>query len=438
MMRNIFVLIIIAIGGINSLRGSFYALLFYLWIAYFRPESWIWNSSLKSFSLSLIVGVYLIASFLIRGERLKINGRIVLMALMLLHTLGATLLSDHQSFCWPYWIDFAKVIIVTYILALLTNTPKRLKLAVLVITLSLSFESAKQGWAGLLLHPGVINRNEIEFLGDNNCVAVGMLMLVPLLLALEAPRKWIGAGYRFLAIGVAYRALSTYSRGGLLSFITMCTLLWAKSQHRIRTLIIIGALAGIILPIFPQKFWQRMSTITASQEDMDPSAAGRVYFWSVGLKMALDHPFFGVGLNGYRLSYDKYDTKKAYGEVRSVHSMWFGILSESGFVGMFLFLTIFVQSFRSCARARKICGDNESGAFVKKCATAIQTSLITAAIGGAFLPFQYVEMLWHFFGLSIAVEQIAMAPVAVSDELVDPQPSISEAIPAAATLTNNV
>jgi probable O-glycosylation ligase (exosortase A-associated) len=438
MMRTIFVLLIIAIGGINSLRGSFYALLFYLWIAYFRPESWIWSDFLKTFSLSLIVGIYLLASFILRGERLKINGQVVLMALMLLHALGSTLLSDHSSLCWPYWVDLAKVIVVTYILAMLTNTPARLKWVVLTIALSLSFEGAKQGWAGLLLHPGAINTNEILFLGDNNCVAVGMVMLVPLLLVLEAPRKWIGAGYRFLAIGVAYRALATYSRGGLISFVAMCALFWTRSRHRIRTLLVIGVLAAIILPLFPQKFWQRMSTITTKQEQMDPSAAGRIYFWSVGLKMALDHPFFGVGLNGYRLSYDKYDTNKSYGRERSVHSMWFGILSESGFTGLLLFLAIFIQSIRSCARARKLCGDNENVAFVKKYATAIQTSLIAAAIGGAFLPFQYVEMLWHFFGLSIAVEQIALAPATVSAEAAEPQPSFSEAIPASATLANNI
>ena len=30
------------VGGVNALRGPVEALLFYLWIAYFRPEQWLW------------------------------------------------------------------------------------------------------------------------------------------------------------------------------------------------------------------------------------------------------------------------------------------------------------------------------------------------------------------------------------------------------------
>jgi hypothetical protein len=53
-------------------------------------------------------------------------------------------------------------------------------------------------------------------------------------------------------------------------------------------------------------------------------------------------------------------------------------------------------------------GRNESGIVLKQYAVAIETTLLAAAVGGTFLSFQYVEMLWHFFGISIAMEQIAL------------------------------
>jgi putative inorganic carbon (hco3(-)) transporter len=428
MLRTIFVLIITLFGAINSLRSTFYALLFYLWIAYFRPETWIWSNSFISNSLSLYAGIFLLISFFFRGERLRINGRTLLLGIILTHSLTSTLISDHFQYCWPYWKDFAKVILITYLMVLLTTSVDRLKLVILIMALSLSFEGAKQGWGTLILHPGSINNNQVAFLGDNNCVAVGMLMLAPLLLTLAQGRRWIGTGFRFLAIGVVYRALSTYSRGGLLSFIAMCGLYWRRTQHKLRNLLVIGLLAGLILSAFPETFWQRMRTITISQNEMDESMAGRIYFWGVGAKMAFKHPFFGVGHNGYQVSYNQFDSVKSYGLNRSVHSMWFGILAESGFVGLLLFLLIIALSLRSCVRVRKICGDDESRAFLKSCATAIETALITAAVGGTFLPFQYVEMLWHFFGLSIAVEQIATAPVTIQESYSSiPEPVLAPA-----------
>ena len=70
-----------------------------------------------------------------------------------------------------------------------------------------------------ILHPGGSNDNILPNLGDNNGVAVGMLMLVAMFTALNntattSREKWV---CRFFIVGVAYRAISTYSRGGFLA-----------------------------------------------------------------------------------------------------------------------------------------------------------------------------------------------------------------------------
>ena len=50
--------------------------------------------------------------------------------------------------------------------------------------------------------------------------------------------------------------------------------------------------------------------------------------------MARAKPLTGVGFNGFRASYNTYDTTPGqYGEDRSVHSVWFGLLSEIGLPG---------------------------------------------------------------------------------------------------------
>jgi O-antigen ligase len=172
------------------------------------------------------------------------------------------------------------------LITVLITSAKELKIALILIVLSLGLEGAKQGWAQLILNPGATNTNEIPFLGDNNCVAIGMLMLVPLLFALgqTAKSKWMKSGYIFLIIGVSYRALSTYSRGGMIAFAGMCIIWWLRSRHKIQSILAIALIAALTLPVFPPKFWDRMKTITANQEEMDSSSASRLYSGELDLK----------------------------------------------------------------------------------------------------------------------------------------------------------
>jgi len=46
-----------------------------------------------------------------------------------------------------------------------------------------------------------------------------------------------------------------------------------------------------------------------------------------------------------------------------------------------------------------------------KYATAIEAALVAFVVGGSFVIFQYCEMLWHFVGLTMALEVIALAAV---------------------------
>src|SRR5215510_742064 len=73
MLRAIFVILAILIGIRYSLKGPFYALLFYLWIAYFRPEYWLWWDFFSQLNLSLIVGIAVLGGTLLSGKGLQLG-----------------------------------------------------------------------------------------------------------------------------------------------------------------------------------------------------------------------------------------------------------------------------------------------------------------------------------------------------------------------------
>jgi len=439
MLRMLLAIAFILYGARQALRGPFHGLLFYLAIAYFRPETWVWGDQLQSLNLSFIVGLYVvIATVLSQNERLRWNLPVGLMILLCLHSLVGTLVSGHVEWSFFWWKGFAKTVLITTLIVSLVNTERRFRLTVLVISLALGFESVKQGWAFILLQQAEANLNSVEILGDNNGVAVGMLMLTSVLLAMlqTSPRFIQKAGFAFMAIGAVARALATFSRGGLLSLGAMCAVYWTRSRHRFAMGLVIAVIAGGLLSMMPQRFWDRMGTITTDQEQMETSSAGRVYFWGLAVRMANDHPLLGVGNAGFQARYDDYDESHgAYGHGRAVHSTWFGMLAEQGYVGLTIFVWIIVLAFVAAGRARRLTVKQPVRIMTFTFAGAMQAALITVVVGGTFLSYHYVEILWHFLGLSFAIRQIAEQPVAAADVVPVRAATPIAGVPALATYT---
>jgi probable O-glycosylation ligase (exosortase A-associated) len=411
MLHTTFVLALIITGTYYALQGPFYALLFYLWNAYFRPEDKIWQDFLLTGNLSFIIGAYLVLVTLLSGRKLILNGRVILIALFLAETFLSTLLSPHYEYSWPYWKEFLKQTVIGYVMLILIDDFSKFRMVLLVIALSLGVSEAKQGWFYLFTSPGGPNTNPLWFLGDNNGVALGMLMLVPIfvLLAQTTPRKWARSFYWFLVIGVFYRALSTYSRGGFLASCFLGSIYWLQSRQKVRSLLVLLAVLIVIVPNLPDSFWTRMHTIATYQEVQDESALGRLHFWRVALLMARDHPFLGVGFNAYNRAYDQYDFSQGrYGHMRSVHSSFFGVIAELGYIGIALFATILFSAFHSCHRVSKIAVSDPELPHLRLAANSLRLSLLVFLIGGSFLPSQYQEMLWHCIFLSFPLDAIAM------------------------------
>ena len=218
----------------------------------------------------------------------------------LAHSLCARCSRRTWTTRWVIWQQFAKTVIVSYLLSVLITTESDFRLIITVIALSLGFEAGKQGWAQLVLNPGAANENSVPFLGDNNLVAVGMSMLLPMVGALGATTTgWQRRAFQFLSIGVLYRTISTYSRGGLLAVSAVGALSFWRSPNKLRTALAFAVAVALILPVLPQAYWDRMSTITASGDERDESQTGRLHFWQTAVTMANDRPLIGVGHRGY-------------------------------------------------------------------------------------------------------------------------------------------
>jgi probable O-glycosylation ligase (exosortase A-associated) len=411
MLRNLFVFLIIAIGVYYAAQGPFYALLFYLWNAYFRPEQWVWGDTVASLNLSLIIGAYLVATTMLFARAFVMTARTGLLFAFFVQTIVSTVYSEHFGWSWTHWVEFSKVMLVSYLIVVLVTDRRRFRLMLLVAAYSLGFEAAKQGWVQLFVNPGGQNNNIIPFLGDNNGVALGMMMLTPIFTALArtAKRRPEAFIHWFFLVGVFMRGITTYSRGGFLAAAVLGAFTFYRSAHKIRAVVGIAVLAVLVSSVMPQKFWDRMRTINASSEERDSSAAGRLHFWEVAMVMARAKPLAGVGFNGFEPAYATYETEPGkWGENRSVHSLWFGLLAELGYPGLLLFTGILLMSIWSCRQVVLMNKLDPSISDLGHYAQALSTSFFVLAAAGTFLPAQYSEVSWNFIGMTIALHSIAV------------------------------
>lgn len=223
------------------------------------------------------------------------------------------------------------------------------------------------------------------FIAGNNEIGLALVMTIPLLyyLQTQAPRKWIGHLMWVAIFLSAVSAVSTHSRGALLAISAMGLAFFIRSPKRGRLVLPILATLFFIVWFMPDAWWDRMDTIATYQED--ESAMGRINAWILAWNVATHH-FFGGGF--YLESAETFLRFAPDPNFIAVaHSIYFQVLGQHGFVGLFLFLVFWISTWRTGNWIYK----HSSSLADKTLVRCIEISLVGYAVGGAFLNLAYFD-----------------------------------------------
>ena len=195
------------------------------------------------------------------------------------------------------------------------------------------------------------------FMGDGNDLAWGFvtMLLFPLYLLLgkhSIPLKGLGALAATAAVG---GIIGTQSRGATLALgAGMLVYLLFVSK---RKAVVVGAIAlavAVVFAVAPSTYFSRMKTLQNVEEDS--SAQGRLRAWKAAVSMAMQWPL-GVGAGSFNSAFGRYfqPTEQGWGMARwiSAHSMYFKVLGEYGFLGLFLLLGILGTNFFEQLRMKR-------------------------------------------------------------------------------------
>ena len=218
-------------------------------------------------------------------------------------------------------------------------------------------------------------------------------MVIPLMNFLRqvAIRPWVRRGLLVLMVFTAVAAVGTQSRGAFLAITAMGVVLWLRSHQKLAAALVVGGVAIGLIAFMPSAWEQRMNSIENYRDD--GSAMARIEAWSMTFNLANRH-IFGGGFEIYRPDvYAIFLSDAIY--MRGAHSIYFSVLGEHGYVGLILFLTIWMLAFRIAGQIRREAQKQCDTLWLHDLAGMCQVSLVGYLVGGAFLALAYFDLPYN-------------------------------------------
>ena len=145
----------------------------------------------------------------------------------------------------------------------------------------------------------------------------------------------------------------------------------------------------------------------STQNALDASARSRLNAWSFSWALAKDNPLMGGGFDAFTPAlFARYaPTAK---DVHGPHSIYFGVLAEHGFIGLFLYLALIASCFAALHRTKRIARFrvDERGANY---ANMFRFSLVGFLASGAFLGRAYFDLFFAIVACITILRQISAA-----------------------------
>jgi putative inorganic carbon (HCO3(-)) transporter len=384
------------------------------WLSYMNPHRLTYGFAF-SFPFAQVTAIATALGLLFSKERPKfiVTPLMVIWAIFLLWILVTTFFALESDLAYIKLSKVMKIQVMTFLTIFLINSEDRLRTLIWVIVGSIGFYAIKGG-AFTILTGGayLVWGPPGTFIEDNNELALAILMVLPLCnyLRVTTSNHWVKSLLTLAMILMVFSVLGSRSRGCFLAGIVGAVYMWMKSNRKFWMAVGILLVLGTVFAFAPEKWFDRMSTIQTYEED--GSAMSRINVWKFSIRMANDR-FTGGGLDPISpTTFSRYADDASV--VRSPHSIYFGILAEHGWMGLIMYLAIFLAAI---SKAKTIgrqfeSEDSEHEKSVRNLALMLETSLVIFMVGGAFYSLAYFDLSWH---LIAAVVILGALTPSVSD-----------------------
>jgi putative inorganic carbon (HCO3(-)) transporter len=415
-MRDIALSLVVAALLVLTLKHPVVGAYLWAWLSLMSPHKLAYGFA-NDFPFAYLAAVVAVVALAMTKKRQMVpfNGITVTLLVMLFWmTVTSFFAIAAVAEVQERWIFVMKIQFMLFVTLMLVLEGKQLRVLVWVVTFSVGFYGVKGGiWT---LATGGSGRvwGPSGLLQGNNELAVGLVILMPLMYYLWTTEKYryVRWALLFCMASCTFSILGSQSRGAFVALVAMLFFLGLKGRHPVRTSVLLVVFSTIAIAFMPDTWTNRMDTIRNFQED--DSAMSRIWTWTTLWNAAVDRPLIGAGFRADNLTvfrmYAPTDGEFAIfaGRVYVAHSIYFQMLGEHGFVGLGLFLLLgLVTWFTAGALAKQTKNDEELGSWMPMLMRMVQVSLIGYAAGGLFLSLAYLDLPYYLLGFVVISGAIA-------------------------------
>ena len=236
-------------------------------------------------------------------------------------------------------------------------------------------------------------------IGDSNEYACYIMVLLPLVVY-RAMNNMGRLKYLYAACGIILFTILIYtgSRGGVLGFLgALVIFIQYYGMRKLKLILLILLVVAVSLYVFiPENYLERVATITAP-EGIDSSKDARTENYRVALKMFLDRPLAGFGLNNFQFY------SRDYGASRGmvVHNTYLEILTGGGLLSFIPFSLILMNTWKKT----KIKTNYEKN--TRDLMVCLKASFVSLLITTFFISEDHAKIYWFFLALTSSAFYIA-------------------------------
>lgn len=405
------------------LKKPHIGVLLWAWTALLGPNNLMYGIA-GSIRYNLLFAILTFVSMIINREKFKFRmGAItaIMFLFVIVTTISTYTAITDAEVVKSEWEKFLKVVVFFVIVGMVMTTRLRLHSLLLIFCISLGFHGFAEALKFLATGGGhhIFGPGK-SIIGDNNHFALAMLMLLPLTIYLfrYSKEKVVRVSLIGLFVLLSIAVIGTLSRGGLLGMLAVGGWALLRSNKKFVAIILLVPLFLGLLALAPDKWFDRMDTI--EEADQDRSFMGRVISWKMATAVALDHPFFGGGFHAIQGDLDIWlqyserihfldfiptrepDTKRAH----AAHSIYFQVLGDHGFLGLFLFLLILAGAWLNTFHVMRHTQRKPDLKWAGDMAYAVQLSLVAYCVSGAALSMAYFDLSYGLIAVTIILRRI--------------------------------
>ncbi|WND03354.1 putative O-glycosylation ligase, exosortase A system-associated [Temperatibacter marinus] len=407
------------------MRGYFILLGIFMWIPIliFKPHVgilvWNWIShmvpqgnapNIQHLPLLDSVAVLTLAGLFISKEPRKMPMHPIFMAMLIFYvwTIFTTIFAGNPGASGKF-VHLTKILFFVTMTVIVMQSPLRLRAYYWIMGLSMAFYAIKGGLFLVITGGAGIVKGGGGMLADRNQLAMALSMTIPIAyyLYLHPPHRLLKLPMLGSVVLTFLSVIGTQSRGGLIAGLSVMGMLFLNVKKKMLVIGLTVPLLFLGYQFLPDHIKNRYQTIDTAAEE-DSSFQGRVVMWKYAVNLTEDYPIMGGGfLSNY---YKPYQARfMPFGhEPLAYHSVYFEVLGEHGYVGLFLFLTIIFTSWFSAGTTYSILKQHKDLMWLADMAKTLRLSVLAYSVGGLTVNISTLDYFYDMSCLIILVHIIGM------------------------------